>query len=40
LQYGVEDPEPKAKMAVTVRVVSGDHIETAKKLAVDAGIIT
>ena len=25
--------------AVTVRIVSGDHLETAKKMAVDAGIV-
>jgi magnesium-transporting ATPase (P-type) len=30
LQYGVEEPEPKTPKAVTVRIVSGDHIETAK----------
>ena len=26
--------------AVTVRIISGDHLETAKKMAVDAGIIS
>ena len=40
LQYGVPNPEPKSQKAVTVRIVSGDHLETAKKVAVDAGIIS
>lgn len=40
LQYGVEEPEPKAPKAVTVRIISGDHLETAKKMAVDAGIVS
>ena len=26
--------------AVTVRIISGDHLETAKKLAVEAGIVS
>jgi len=39
LQYGQEVPEDKQPKAVTVRIISGDHLETAKRVAVDAGIV-
>lgn len=39
LQYGVEEPEERQQKNVTVRIVSGDHLETAKKMAVDAKIL-
>lgn len=39
LQYGQEVPEEKQPKAVTVRIISGDHIETAKRVAVEVGIV-
>ena len=40
LQYGLANPDKqKDDRHVTVRIVSGDHMETAKKVAVDAGIV-
>ena len=41
IRYGkhVEDDE-EAENQVNVRMVTGDHIETAKRVAIKAGIIT
>lgn len=41
LQYG-QHPAPAGKQSkgVAVRIVSGDHLETAKRIAVEAGIVS
>ena len=40
IRYGTSKPEPSAAEQVKVRMVSGDHIDTCREVAVKAGIIT
>jgi magnesium-transporting ATPase (P-type) len=39
IRYGISKPNTTITDQVKVRMVSGDHIETCRRVALDAGII-